>query len=140
MGQPNNGARRYAENHTSELQNHVFAFETDEGVTKPIGWGISASQRGIEYMEKMMHYLEPLNATLLYEGGVQGDTGPLYEKGVPCMTIIVEDTPEKKFYFTYHHTAGDSMYMLKTEELDQNVVAIASMMYIMADLEEKMPR
>jgi carboxypeptidase Q len=49
---------------------------------------------------------------------------------------LIEDTPDHKFYFKYHHTAGDSMTMMNADDLDSNVVGIASFLYIIADLDQ----
>lgn len=52
---------------------------------------------------------------------------------------MIKDTGSNDFYFTYHHTAGDSMLMMNADDLDDNVVAIASLMYLIADLNEPIP-
>jgi carboxypeptidase Q len=46
----------------------------------------------------------------------------------------VEDSTDFKFYYKYHHSAGDSMTMMNSADLDSNVVGIASFLYIIADL------
>jgi len=68
------------------------------------------------------------------------DTVPMYEQGVPIMAKVVKDTRVHDFYFYYHHTAGDSMTMMNADDLDSNVVGIAAMFYILADLENTIPR
>ena len=40
MGLPNNGADNYAKKHGNE--NHILAFESDLGSTKPYGFGYNA--------------------------------------------------------------------------------------------------
>jgi carboxypeptidase Q len=50
------------------------------------------------------------------------------------MINLVKDTPDHKYYFTYHHSAGDSMTMMNADDLDGNVLGIACMFYILADL------
>jgi len=67
------------------------------------------------------------------------DTGPLLDLGIPTMINLIEDTEDHKFYFTYHHSAGDSMTMMDADKLDGNVLGIASMFYILADLENSIP-
>lgn len=42
-------------------------------------------------------------------------------------------------YFTFHHSAGDSMDIMNPDNMDLNVIAIASMMYIVADLDQRLP-
>lgn len=68
------------------------------------------------------------------------DTQPLQDLGVPVIRNIVNDNDSQDFYFTYHHSAGDSMTMMDPDSLDRNVVAIASLFYILADMETDFPR
>ena len=63
------------------------------------------------------------------------DTTPLWEAGVPVMRNEITDTPDSAYYFTYHHSAGDTITMMNPDDMDDNVVAIASMFYLVADLE-----
>lgn len=51
------------------------------------------------------------------------------------MNNIVKDTEDHQFYFKYHHSAGDSMSMMDPDDMDSNVVGIAGMLYIIADLD-----
>ena len=76
-----------------------------------------------------------LGASQYSDNGYSADVEPLYEKGVPIFNNIIQDTPDHSFYFKYHHTAGDSMTMMNTDDLDSNVVGIAAFLYIIADLE-----
>lgn len=39
----------------------------------------------------------------------------------------------------FHHTAGDSMTMLNPDELDSNVLGLAALFYIMADMDDTIP-
>ena len=47
----------------------------------------------------------------------------------------VEDTLALDWYYRYHHTAGDSITIIDPDNLDTNVVGIAALLYILADLE-----
>jgi len=46
----------------------------------------------------------------------------------------IQDTADHSFYFKYHHTAGDTMSIMNPDDMDSNVVGIASFLYIIADL------
>ena len=59
----------------------------------------------------------------------------LLDHGVPIIHQIVVDTPKNDFYYRYHHTAGDSMTIMNSDEMDSNVLGIAAFLYIIADLE-----
>jgi carboxypeptidase Q len=81
-----------------------------------------------------------LNASLVTDEGHGADTSPLYSAGVPVMANMIYDTPDHKFYFTYHHSAGDSMSIMNADDMDSNVVGIAAMFFILADLDNTIPR
>ena len=80
-------------------------------------------------------YLSILGAGQYSDDGFSADVEPLYEKGVPVICNLIADTPDHKFYFKYHHTAGDSMSIMNPDDLDSNVVGIAALLFILADLE-----
>ena len=71
--------------------------------------------------------------------GEEIDTRPLLRIGIPTMNNIVQDDETHTYYFTYHHTAGDSMTMMNADDLDSNVLGVACMFYILADLDESIP-
>lgn len=52
----------------------------------------------------------------------------------------IYNDPNDDIYFKYHHSAGDTMNILNPDELDSNVFAISSMMYIIADYPERLPK
>jgi carboxypeptidase Q len=81
-------------------------------------------------------YLSIVGAGTYDNDGHSADVEPLFEKGVPIFKNLIEDSPDHKFYFKYHHTAGDSMTMMNADDLDSNVVGIASFLYIIADLDQ----
>ena len=55
------------------------------------------------------------------------------------MRNIYKD-PNDDYYFRYHHSAGDTMNILDPDQMDSNVFAISSMMYIIADNPERLPK
>lgn len=87
--------------------------------------------------EKYMHIL---NASVVNDAGEAVDTGPLLANGVPTMANVVFDNESHDFYFQYHHSAGDSMTMMNPDDLDSNVVGLAAMFFILADLDQTIPR
>jgi len=85
-------------------------------------------------------YMTILNASVVNDEGEAVDTGPLFESGVPTMANVIQDNKSHDFYFSYHHSAGDSMTMMNPDDMDSNVVGIAAMFYILADLDATIPR
>lgn len=45
MGLPGRGAEAYALRHKDELAKHILAFESDEGTTKPYGFGFNGGSK-----------------------------------------------------------------------------------------------
>ena len=144
MGDVKNGAETYVENaFQNRIENHILAFESDLGTTDIIGFGYTGNSKGLSIVNNIAkEYLNSLNASFIKNNdGISADTETLNGVyGVPVMRNLVKDTEDQEFYFTYHHTAADSMYMMSKEDLDRNVIVIASMMYIIADLENSVGR
>jgi len=135
------GYAAYLKAHLNELDKHIVAFEDDLGSTRLLGFGYIGDPEGKKVVEMIgKTYMGILNASIVNDAGEAVDTGPLYEKGVPTMANVIEDTPDHEFYFTYHHSAGDSMTIMNPDDMDSNVVGLAAMMYILADLESTIPR
>lgn len=116
------------------MKNHVAAFESDLGSTKLLGFGHSGS--GAEIVKSVLtKYLSILGADYYSDNGYSADVEPLFDQGVPIFNNYIQDTPDHSFYFKYHHSAGDSMTIMDPDDMDSNVVGIASFLYIIADLE-----
>jgi len=47
---------------------------------------------------------------------------------------------ENQKYFYYHHTEGDMMNVISPRDMDLCSAAISSMMYVVADIDERLPR
>ena len=106
-----------------------------------IGFGYNGPEAGRAIVKDIStRYLPLINASLLNDEGHGADTSPLYSAGVPVMANAVYDTQDHEFYFTYHHSAGDSMSIMDPDDMDSNVLGIACMFYILADLDTTIPR
>lgn len=86
------------------------------------------------------NYLSILGASEFDDEADSVDTRPLGQSGVPRMVNLIKDNETKDYYFQFHHTAGDSMTVMNPDEMDSNVVGIASMFFILADLDQTIPR
>ncbi|CAD8064304.1 unnamed protein product [Paramecium sonneborni] len=137
MGLPNNGAQHYFKYHGHE--DHVVALENDVGQLTAIGFGFTGKLQTSRMVRQLiMNYIPELSVVNENDGsGV--DTKPLGDIGVPLMRNIYHD-PNDDIYFRYHHSAGDTMNILDPDQLDSNVFAISSMMYIIADNPERLPK
>ena len=142
MGQPERGAAQYISTHAHELEDHIIAFESDEGTTKVYGFGFSGGPKGLKIITEIAEkYLGFINASkIIPNDGVMMDTAPLSAIGVPTVRNETTDTPTHDYYFSYHHSAGDTVDVLDPEDMDGNVKAISSLFFIIANIEERFPR
>jgi len=137
------GATAYVRMHEEEMKNHIVAFESDAGTTDIYGFGYSGGAKGFNLLNIISSmYLQDIGAsTIRKDDGVMVDTQLMHDKyDIPVMRNLIKDTPDSEYYFTYHHSAGDSMNVLNPDDMDRNVAAIASLFYIIADVPWRLPR
>ena len=130
------GNQAYRDMHMDELKNHVLAIESDGGVFAPEGFGFTGSDAAREIVEDIHHLMKPIQAHTLSKGGRAADISPLNDEGVPVMSLKVDGSK----YFWYHHTNADSFDKVDYYEFNQCVAAMAIMSFIVADLDEPLPR
>jgi carboxypeptidase Q len=130
------GGNGYRDAHASEVDKHVLAIESDAGVFAPQGFGFSGSDSALRIVRWVGSLLQPIGAHVITVGGGGADIGPLMARGVPGMGLIVEGSR----YFWYHHTDGDTLDKLDPADMAECVAALAVMAYVVADLEQPLPR
>lgn len=132
------GARTYHTNHRHELDKHVLAIESDEGVFRALGFGFSGSESAWAWVRDAGGLLGAIQAGEITRGagGGAADLQPLQQAGVPIMELRV-DGPK---YFWFHHTEADTIDKLSRDEFNSCVAALAVMSYVGADLPERLPR
>ena len=130
------GATAYRDAHLSEVDNHVLAIESDNGVFKPTGISIAGSDAALEVTRQIASLLSSIGATNAQRGGPAADVSPLAERGVPAAAPIVDGTR----YFWFHHSDGDTMDKLNPREMAECVAVMAVLAYVAADMPERFPR
>lgn len=131
------GGKQYAIDHEKELKNHIFAFESDMGCFNPYGiYYNTKSEEGFKIIEEITSLTKKIGTNLVKHGGGGLDIGFIHEQGVPMSSIITHN----ENYFNYHHTKADRIEVLDADDLDLNVALIASLAYVIADMEETLPR
>jgi carboxypeptidase Q len=130
------GGRAYAETHRAEVDKHVLAMESDNGVFDPNGFRLVGSDSALVIARQIASLLEPIGAGMMEKGDGEADIGPLLQLGVTGMALDVEQTK----YFWYHHTDADTMEVLDPREVALCTAAMAVMAYVVADMEETLPR
>ena len=130
------GNQAYRDMHMDELENHVLAIESDGGVFAPEGFGFTGSDAAREIIADIHQLMKPIQAHTLSKGGRAADVSPLNDEGVPVMSLKVDGSK----YFWYHHTNADTFDKVDFYEFNRCVAAMAIMSFIVADLEEPLPR
>lgn len=130
------GATAYRDAHAAELDDHVLAMESDNGVFKPLGYSIAGTDSAIAVGREVASLLSAFGATRAERGGPQADVSPLSQRGVPAAGLIVDGSR----YFWFHHSSGDTMDKLSPREMAECVAAMAVLAYVAADMPEKFPR
>jgi carboxypeptidase Q len=130
------GANGYRDAHRAEADKHMLAMESDNGVFKPFGLGVTAGEGGLEMTKDIASLLKPFGADSVVNGGVDADTGPLNALGVPTMSPLVDGTK----YFWYHHSSADTMDKLSPREIAECVALMAVTAYVVADMPGQLPR
>lgn len=128
------GRDAYAKDHAAEIPNHVSAIESDSGAEHPLGFRVKISNAAVQQLSPVQTVLTPLGANLLDQVPDSPDTDiePLVNKGVPGFGLW----QDALLYFTYHHTAADTLDKVVPEELRQNAASMAVMGYALADMAE----
>ena len=128
------GGEAYRDAHKNET--HQLAIESDGGVFSPLGFGFTGSPAAREIVEAIGGLLAPINAGTIGPSGGGADIGPIMSTGVPGMGLNVDGTR----YFWFHHTDADTPDKLDPAEVQRCVAVMAVMAYIVADLEQALPR
>ena len=118
-------------------ERHVAAIESDGGVERPVGFGVTVYRVGADKshsartafaasrLEAIAPLLAGLGASRIDTTGGGTDIGPLMKRGIPG---IAHETV-MEHYFDWHHTAADMLDKVDPVELRKNVAAMAVMIY-----------
>jgi len=90
-------------------------------------------------MKEVMSLLKPINASMLITDdgrGYETDTGSWEAVGVPGASL----SSQNENYFDFHHSWGDQMGVLKKEDMDLAAAVFAVVAFVVADLDEALPR
>ena len=132
------GSYVYAKDHASEVGTHVAAMESDTGAEHPLGFHAKISEAAQTELSPVQEALRPLGANLLERvpDSPETDIEPLADKGVP----VLGNWQNGFKYFTYHHTAADTLDKVVPEELRENAACMAVMGYALANMTEPLER
>jgi len=129
------GGNAYRDAHATELDKHILAIESDEGVFRPFGFSFTGTDSAYNVIRNVAALLAGFDADSVGRGGGGADIGPIMEGGVPGMSPLVDGTK----YFWYHHTPADNVDKLDPVDVAKVTAAMAIMAYVIADLPEPLP-
>ena len=130
------GNKNYRDEHFDELKDHILAIESDGGVFDPRGFGFTGSDEARDILTDISRLLLPIDANAIFNGGRAADIAPLNDEGVPVMSLKVDGSK----YFWYHHTNADTFDKVDIMEFNRCVAAMAIMGYVVADMDDRLPR
>ena len=130
------GGLAYRDAHKAEVEKHILAMESDDGVFKPLGFGFTGSDAAMAIMQQVGTLAERVGAGVVTKGGGGADIGPIMGLGVPGVGLTTEGTK----YFWYHHTEADTVDKLDPKEVAQCAALMAIVAYVVADMPQRLPR
>jgi carboxypeptidase Q len=130
------GAFAYRDRHRSELDKHVVAMESDNGVFEPRGITYSGSAEGLAVARDFSQLLKSIGADSAEAGGPEADVWPLNTLGVPTLAINTDPTK----YFWYHHTVADTIDKLNARDLQLCAAIMAVVAATFGSTDVALPR
>ncbi len=132
------GGKTYAEVHKPEFANHIAAIESDLGAGHPVGFSAHVNAKALEILRPISGVLQASGAGIITQSrNAEGaDVSPLDAEGVPTLAPIQDN----RTYFSYHHTAADTLDKVVPRELAENGAILVVLAYAIANLPEPLPR
>ena len=130
------GGKAYRATHAAEVDKHVFALESDNGVFRPYGIAAVGTDSALAMLKRIAPLLQRIGADRVTRGGGEADIGPLLEAGVPGAGLEIDDSR----YFWYHHTNADTPDKLDPRDVARCVAVFAVYAYVLAEMPEVLPR
>ncbi len=124
------GGVAYRDRHRGELGRHVAMIESDNGVSRPLGFGVAGSDAARRTVAAIAALLAPIGASEVVAGGDGADIAPsVREAHVPALSLEVDSSK----YFLVHHTAADTVDKIDPVEMAKCAAAMTVMAYVLAD-------
>jgi carboxypeptidase Q len=131
------GGKAYAKDHEKEIANHFAVMETDGGAGHPLGINYATKKEAKPFFDPIAKVLLSSGASILNLAEHPGaDISPLTKLGVPGFSPIQDN----RYYFSYHHTAADTLDKIVPQELAENAAVVTVTAYALANLEKPFPR
>jgi carboxypeptidase Q len=127
---------------TARHERHVAAVESDGGVERPVGFGVTVYRMGTDSthtartalaaqrLREIAPLLAGLGANRIDDSGGGTDISPLMKRGVPG----ISHETVMEHYWDWHHTPADMLDKVDPVELRKNVAAMAVLIYVLAEM------
>lgn len=123
------GGRAYAQDHRTDLPNHIAAIELDYGDGRPLGLNVCATGERFAPLSALLQAIaEPVGGIARVSDSPGVDLTAMSKAGVPAISPL----QDARHYFEYHHTAADTFDKVRPEELRRNLELIAPLVYALA--------
>jgi carboxypeptidase Q len=113
-----------------------MVMESDMGVFHPYGIQFTGNADATAILQAIVNMTASINTSTLTGGGDGTDIGPWMSKGVPGASLASEN----QNYFDFHHSNGDTMTVLNSTDMDLAAAVWAVTAYVVADLDDMLPR
>lgn len=131
------GVEDFANQHEDILSNYSVVFESDSGTFLPRGLDFAGSELAGCIVNEVLKLTSKIDTTAYARfASVSSDITKLQAKGVPGLSL--NNANDK--YFWYHHTEADTITMINSTELDYGAALFAATSFVLADLDEMLPR
>jgi len=125
------GGLAYRDAHRGELDKHMMMMESDGGVFRPIGFGLSGPEGARRTVRAIATLLTGIGADDVGPSGGGADIAPSVQEGhIPAMSLEVDGSK----YFLIHHTEADTIDKIDPTDMAKCAAAVAVMAYVVADL------
>lgn len=130
------GGNAYRDAHKDEVGKHVLAIESDSGVYRPTGFGLSAqaSPQARADFQEIAKLLSGIRADRIDPDGGGADIGPIMREGVPGASLNVDGSR----YFDIHHTHADTFDKVSPQDFAACVAAMTVLAYVVADMPDRL--
>lgn len=131
MNEENGGAggQAYAENHKSELHQHIAAIELDFGDGRPVGLCVCSRDDRVARLSAILHAIaDPIGGVVNVSESPGVDLTAMNELGVPAISPL----QDARDYFQYHHTPADTFDKVRADELRRTLELTSSLVYAIA--------
>jgi carboxypeptidase Q len=130
------GALAYRDAHRAEVDKHIAAMESDNGVFRPAGLFFAGTEEGKAIVRQISPLLRRIGADSVADGGPEADVSPLAALGVP--TLAINTDPSK--YFWYHHTEADTADKIDPDDIARCVAVMAVVVNTIANMDGTLGR